>query len=64
MEKKVNFTLEDFFYDLPEELVAQFPVQQRDNSRLFVIDRKSDTFLHSYFKNIIIFFKKGSVSFS
>ncbi len=61
MEKKVNFTLEDFFYDLPEELVAQFPVQQRDNSRLFVIDRKSDTFLHSYFKNITDFLQEGDL---
>ena len=31
----------DFYYDLPEELIAQTPVEPRDSSRLFVYDRKT-----------------------
>ena len=33
----------DFYYDLPQELIAQHPVEPRDSSRLMVMDRRSGT---------------------
>ncbi len=43
----------DFFYDLPEALIAQHPEEKRDNSRLLVIDRKSGKLEHKHFYDII-----------
>lgn len=43
----------DFFYDLPEELIAQHPMKKRDNSRLMIIDRKSGKIEHKHFYDII-----------
>ncbi|MBI3585352.1 MAG: tRNA preQ1(34) S-adenosylmethionine ribosyltransferase-isomerase QueA [Nitrospinae bacterium] len=45
--------LSDFDYNLPEELIAQYPADKRDESRLLVLDRKSGKIEHSVFKNII-----------
>ena len=36
----------DFDYDLPEELIAQTPVEPRDSSRLLVVNRQSGSFAH------------------
>ena len=33
--------LSDFYYDLPEELIAQLPIEKRDESRLLVLDKKT-----------------------
>ena len=44
---------EDFFYDLPEEQIAQTPAEKRDHSRLMVIDRKSGEIGHKHFYDII-----------
>ena len=38
----------DFYYDLPEELIAQHPVEPRDASRLLVYDRKTETITHKH----------------
>lgn len=43
----------DFYYDLPEELIAQFPSEQRDKCRLMVIDRQSKAIEHKVFSDII-----------
>ena len=43
----------DFWYDLPEELIAQTPLQKRDTSRLLVMDRKTGEVKHQHFFNII-----------
>ena len=43
----------DFYYDLPEELIAQFPTAERDMCRLMVIDRNSKTVTHRVFRDII-----------
>ncbi len=43
----------DFDYNLPSELIAQFPAIPRDSSRLFVYDRKSDIIQHKIFKDIV-----------
>lgn len=49
----------DFWYDLPEELIAQTPLQQRDTSRLLVLDRERGTVTHRHFYDIIEYLKPG-----
>ena len=39
----------DFWYDLPEELIAQTPLEQRDTSRLLVLDRETGKVKHQHF---------------
>lgn len=45
--------LSDFYYDLPEELIAQTPIAKRDESRLLVLDKKTGEIEHKVFKDII-----------
>lgn len=45
--------LSDFYYDLPEELIAQHPTEKRDESRLLVLDKASGKIEHRVFKNIV-----------
>lgn len=49
----------DFWYDLPDELIAQTPLQKRDTSRLLVMDRKTGKVKHQHFYNIIEYLKPG-----
>lgn len=49
----------DFYYDLPEELIAQTPLQARDTSRLMVLDRKSGQVTHKHFYDIIDYLNPG-----
>lgn len=49
----------DFWYDLPEELIAQTPLQQRDASRLLVLDRKNGSVAHKHFFDILDYLKPG-----
>ena len=49
----------DFFYELPEELIAQTPLQQRDASRLLVLDRESGQVTHRHFYDILEYLKSG-----
>ena len=49
----------DFWYDLPEELIAQTPLQKRDSSRLLVLDRKSGAVCHKHFYDIIDYLTPG-----
>ena len=42
----------DFYYNLPEELIAQTPVEPRDSSRLLVYDRKTGRIEHRHFYDI------------
>ena len=48
-----TLTTHDFYYDLPEELIAQFPSAERDMCRLMVLDRKNETVDHKVFRDII-----------
>ena len=50
---------EDFFYDLPEEQIAQTPADKRDHSRLMVIDRESGEITHKHFYDIIDYLRPG-----
>lgn len=49
----------DFNYDLPEELIAQTPIQKRDESRLMVLDKTNQTIEHKVFKDILDYLKPG-----
>ena len=51
----------DFFYDLPEELIAQTPAEPRDSSRMLVYNRESDTISHEHFYDITKHLKKGDL---
>lgn len=51
----------DFYYDLPEELIAQTPVEPRNSSRLMKIDRKTGDIVHSHFYNLCDYLKKGDL---
>ncbi len=51
----------DFFYELPEELIAQYPVEPRDSSRLLVYDRSKKTIQHKHFYDIINFLREDDV---
>ena len=51
----------DFYYELPEELIAQTPLEQRDSSRLFVYDRKTKQVEHKIFHDIIDYLGKNDV---
>ena len=53
--------LSQFNFDLPEELLADRPAANRDESRLMIIDRKTGTFEHKMFKDIINYFVDGDV---
>lgn len=49
----------DFKYDLPEELIAQVPIQKRDESRLMILNREKQTIEHRVFKDIIDYLEEG-----
>ena len=53
--------IEDFNYDLPEELIAQKPIINRCESRLLVMDKKSGVLEDKIFKNIVDYFNEGDV---
>ena len=52
---------EDFDYDLPEELIAQTPLKNRDESKLLILDKNTGEITHSHFKNIIDTLEPGDV---
>ena len=49
----------DFWYDLPEELIAQTPLQQRDTSRLMVLDKNSGKLEHRHFYDVLDYLRPG-----
>lgn len=49
----------DFYYDLPQELIAQEPVEKRDMSRLMVLDKETGKISHKRFKDIVEYINKG-----
>ena len=51
----------DFYYDLPEELIAQHPVEPRDTSRLLVYDRATKHVEHKHFYDVVDYLKSGDV---
>ncbi len=51
----------DFFYNLPNELIAQYPAEPRDSSRMLVYNRQDRTIEHKHFYNIESYLKSGDV---
>lgn len=51
----------DFYYDLPQELIAQTPVEPRDSSRLLVYNRSAKTVEHKHFYDVTNYLQKGDV---
>ncbi len=51
----------DFYYDLPQELIAQTPAEPRDSARLLVYDRATKQISHRHFYDITDYLKKGDV---
>ena len=49
----------DFYFDLPEELIAQTPIERRDFSRLMVLDKKTGEIEHRHFYNIVDYLEPG-----
>ena len=60
-KKPTDLKTSDFYYDLPERLIAQHPMEKRDSSRLMVIDRKSGEVSHKHFYDIIDYLEEGDV---
>ena len=52
---------QDFYYDLPEDLIAQTPIEPRDASRLLVYDRKSDKISHKHFYDLADLLREDDV---
>ncbi len=49
----------DFYYDLPKELIAQVPIEKRDESRLLILDKSTGEIIHKTFKDIIDYLEPG-----
>ena len=60
-KKPTELKTSDFYYDLPQELIAQHPAEKRDNSSLMVIHRKTGDIEHKKFFNIIDYLNPGDV---
>ena len=60
-KKPTELLASDFYYDLPEELIAQHPAEKRDHSRLMVIDRKTGMVEHKHFYDVIDYLNEGDV---
>ncbi len=54
-----DFKTSDFWYDLPEELIAQTPLQQRDSSRLLAMNKETGELTHGHFYDIIHYLNPG-----
>ncbi len=57
----MQYKKSDFYYDLPEELIAQTPAEPRDSSRLLVYDRKTDKTEHKIFRDVTEYLRAGDV---
>lgn len=58
-EKGIVMNLHDFYFDLPEELIAQDPLEDRSSSRLLALDRQTGERTHKIFKDVIDYLQPG-----
>ena len=58
---ETNLRTADFYYDLPEELIAQHPMEKRDTSRLMVLDRAEESITHRHFYDVLDYLQEGDV---
>ena len=62
LNNEIDYTKKStYYYDLPEEMIAQNPVEPRDSSRLLVFNKTKEQIEHKRFYNIIDYLKKGDV---
>ncbi len=59
--EKVQYKKSDFYYDLPEERIAQTPAEPRDSSRLLVYDRQNKTIEDKIFRDVVEYLQAGDV---
>ena len=59
IHRGTNMKTSDFYYDLPQELIAQTPIEPRDHSRLMVLDKNSGNIEHKHFYDIIDYLDEG-----
>ena len=52
-------SLHDYYYELPEELIAQTPCEKRDGCRLLVLDRKTGSIEHKHFYDVTEYLMPG-----
>ncbi len=55
------YSRKTYYYDLPQELIAQTPIEPRDHSRMLVYDRKTEKISHKHFYNVIDYLNEGDV---
>ena len=60
-KKATELKTTDFFYELPEERIAQHPTERRDHSRLMVLDREKGTLSHKHFYDIVDYLREDDV---
>ena len=58
---KENMKLSDFDYDIPKELIAQYPAKNRGEDRLLVIDKTKQEFIEKKFSDILDYFQEGDL---
>ncbi len=61
MEEKIQYKKSDFYYDLPEERIAQTPVEPRDSSRLLVYDRTTKQIEDRIFRDVVDYLQAGDL---
>ncbi len=59
MEEKNLYCVKDFYYDLPQELIAQDPLKDRASSRLMVLDKETGEMRHKIFRDIVDYLNPG-----
>lgn len=58
---KTDFTLDDFNYNLPENLIAKYPTSKRDEARMLVLDKKTGDIEHKHFFDFVDYLKKDDI---
>src|SRR5438128_2361819 len=61
MLDNTTYKISDFDYDLPQELIAQTPLEPRDASRLLVVHRDTEIFEHRHFRDIGVYLRPGDL---
>ena len=54
-----TMNVKDFYFDLPQELIAQDPLEDRSASRLLVLDKETGEIEHRHFRDIVSYLKPG-----
>ena len=53
--------LSHFNFELPQDLMAEYPADHRDESKLMVLHRETETIEHKYFRDIVDYFDEGDI---